>query len=364
LPLKIGVNALYLKPGAVGGTEVYLRSLLAAMAVVDGENEWIVFANSETPRDLMPEAPNFVWAPQPVGATFRPGRILYEQFVLPGKASGVDVLFNPGFTAPAWGPKSVTVFHDLQHKRHPEHFRWFDLPFWDLLLWSSVKRSARLISVSDSTHADLLKYYGAQSDVIPHGVDAEYFAIGERRSPEKFLLCVSTLHPHKNHLRLIRAYSRFKKEHPDYRLVLAGLRGFAAVQIESEIARLGLEASIRVTGWIRRQELFDLYAHAAGVVYPSTFEGFGLPVLEAMAAQVPLASSNIEPMRSLVDGCALEFDPLNEDAIVESLERLVTAPPPPGPALDRARQFRWELAARKTLETLKSAAVSGERLRR
>jgi glycosyltransferase involved in cell wall biosynthesis len=355
LPLKIGVNALYLKPGAVGGTEVYLRSLLAAMAVVDRENEWIIFANSETPRDLMPDAPNFVWAPQRVGATFRPGRILYEQFVLPRKAAGVDVLFNPGFTAPAFGPNSVTVFHDLQHKRHPEHFRWFDLPFWDVLLWSAAKRSARLIAVSQSTHDDLLKYYGIRSEVIPHGVDPEYFAVGERRRPEKFILCVSTLHPHKNHLRLIRAYSRFRKDHLGYGLVLAGLRGFAAVQIEAEIARLGLEAEIRITGWIPKQELFDLYARAAGVIYPSTFEGFGLPVLEAMAAQVPLASSNVEPMHGLIDGRAIEFDPLNENAIADSLEKLISAPPPPGPALGRACEFSWELAAERTLAVLISA---------
>jgi glycosyltransferase involved in cell wall biosynthesis len=358
LPLKIGVNALYLKPGAVGGTEVYLRKLLGAMAIVDQENQWIVFANSETPRDFMPTAPNFVWAPQPIGATFRPGRILYEQFVLPIRAARVDVLFNPGFTAPAFGSKNVTVFHDLQHKRHPEHFRWFDLPFWDLLLWASARRSSRLVVVSESTHRDLFKYYKVRSDIIPHGVDPEYFAVGERRRPEPLLLCVSTLHPHKNHLRLIRAFARFKKDHPQYSLVLAGLRGFAAGQIEEEIARLNLTESVRVTGWIPEAELLDLYARASAMVYPSTFEGFGMPVIEAMAAQVPLACSNIEPLHSLVDGHAIEFDPLDEDAIAEALERLIATPPAAGPALERARQFSWDLAARRTLEVFKSAARS------
>ena len=356
MPIQIGVNALYLKPGAVGGTEVYLRSLLAAMSTVDQENEWIVFANSETPRDLVPEVPNFTFAPQSVNASFRPGRILYEQLVLPRKAARADVLFNPGFTAPVFGPKTVTVFHDLQHKRHPEHFRWFDLPFWNLLLWTSAKRSNRLITVSQATHDDLKKFYGLESDVILHGVDPQYFAIGARRLPEKFLLCVSTLHPHKNHLRLIRAYSRFRESYPEYDLVLAGLRGFAADQIEAEIARLGLAGHIRITGWVSQQELYDLYAGAAGMVYPSTFEGFGMPVIEAMAAQVPLASANIEPLHSLVDGHSLEFDPSDEDAITEALIGLINAPPPAGPALVRARQFSWEQAARQTLAVLKSTS--------
>ena len=357
MPLKIGVNALYLKPGAVGGTEIYLRSLLTAMATIDQENTWIIFANSETPDDLKPPAANFVWSAQPVGATFRPGRILYEQLVLPRRAADVDVLFNPGFTAPAFGATNVTVFHDLQHKRHPEHFRWFDLPFWDLMLWMSAKRSGRLIAVSKSTHDDLSKYYRRDSDIIHHGVDPQYFAIGERRRPEKMLLCVSTLHPHKNHLRLIRAFGSFVATHPDYHLVLAGMRGFAVKEIESEIARLGLTGNVRITGWIPQSELFDLYTRAAGMVYPSTFEGFGMPVIEAMAAQVPLACSNIEPIRTLAAGCALEFDPLDEEAIALALPRLIDSPPPLGPALERARQFSWEEAARRTLAVLESAAV-------
>lgn len=361
MPLKIGVNALYLKPGAVGGTEIYLRSLLSAMAVIDSENSWTIFANSETPPDLMPSAPNFVWAPQPIGATFRPGRILYEQLVLPRRAAKVDILFNPGFTAPFFGTANVTVFHDLQHKRHPEYFRWFDLPFWDLLLWGSAKRSRRVITVSQSTHDDLARYYRLKSDIISHGVDPQYFAIGESRRPEKLLLCVSTLHPHKNHVRLIRAFAKFQQRYADYHLVLAGIRGFAVKEIEAEIVAHNLTTAVRITGWIPQAELFDLYARAAGMVYPSTFEGFGMPVIEAMAAQVPLACSNIEPLHSLVDGCAIEFDPLSEDAITRALYGLIESPLSIAPALARARQFSWEQAAHQTLAVIQSAATDRPR---
>ena len=160
--VRIGVNALYLIPGGVGGTEIYLRELLSALAELDQVNEYLVFTNLETQSDLVPKQANFHWKPQAVHARFRPARILWEQIVLPVEAARyrLDVLFNPGFTAPVFSPcRQVTVFHDLQHKRHPEYFRWFDLPFWRLLLWAAAHRSHRLIAVSEATRADLLRFY-------------------------------------------------------------------------------------------------------------------------------------------------------------------------------------------------------------
>src|SRR5215472_9800585 len=113
---RIGVNALYLIPGGVGGTEIYLRELLAALARIDSKNEYFVFANSETGADLIPKQSNFFWKPQPIRAVFRPGRILWEQFILPFEAARcrLDVLFNPVFTAPIISPcPLVTTYHDL-----------------------------------------------------------------------------------------------------------------------------------------------------------------------------------------------------------------------------------------------------------
>src|ERR1700733_1826777 len=210
--IRIGVNALYLIPGGVGGTEIYLRELLAALAELDQVNEYLVFTNLESQSDLVPKQANFHWKPQAVHARFRPARILWEQVVLPFEAARyhLDVLFNPGFTAPLFSPcRQVTVFHDLQHKRHPEYFRWFDLPFWRLLLWASAHRSHRLIAVSEATKTDLLRFYNLRADrgtVVPHGVNPEFFTL-DRSQPKPYLLCVSTLHPHKNIERLIRAYS-------------------------------------------------------------------------------------------------------------------------------------------------------------
>ncbi len=352
--LRIGVNALYLIPGSVGGTEIYLRELLAALAELDQVNEYLVFTNLETQSGLVPKQANFHWKPQAVHARFRPARILWEQIVLPFEAARyrLDVLFNPGFTAPVFSPcRQVTVFHDLQHKRHPEYFRWFDLPFWRLLLWAAAHRSDRLIAVSEATRADLLRFYRVPEErvaVIAHGVEPAFSRL-DRSHTESYLLCVSTLHPHKNLPRLIRAYGRKKR---DFRLVLAGLRGFHAESIERQIEEMGLRDSVQITGWVPREELYSLYERARAFVYPSMFEGFGMPVLEAMAAGIPVACSDIPPLREVAGDAALYFDPLNEDAIAASIERVMSDPHLRDrlaqAGRERARPFTWERCAEQT----------------
>jgi glycosyltransferase involved in cell wall biosynthesis len=355
---RFGVNALYLIPGKVGGTEIYLRELLAALARIDSTNEYFVFTNFETDADLVPRQANFKWKPQAVHAHFRPGRILWEQIVLPLEISRyrLDALLNPGFTAPILAPcPCATVFHDLQHKRHPEHFRWFDLPFWRILLWASAYRSRRIIAVSEATRDDLLHFYRwttGRVTVIPHGVEAAFFAL-ERNQIEPYVLCVSTLHPHKNLDRLIRAYAR----HPrNFQLVLAGMRGFHTEVLEALIAELGVVESVKLTGWIPRADLYRLYERALAFIYPSTFEGFGMPVLEALAAGIPSACSDIPPLRAVAGDAALFFDPVDEDAIAAALERIVSdnelriGLAEAGPR--QARQFTWEHAAEQTLQVL------------
>jgi glycosyltransferase involved in cell wall biosynthesis len=355
---RIGINALYLIPGGVGGTEIYLREILAALAEIDANNEYFVFTNLETGADLIPRQANFRLVPQAVHAAFRPGRILWEQIALPREAARwrLDAMFNPGFTAPfAARCANVTTFHDLQHKRHPEYFLWFDLPFWRILLWASARRSGRLIVPSEATRADLLQYYGIPPErvaMIPHGVNAEFYKL-PRQDLEPLLLCVSTLHPHKNIESLIRAYAhRTRKQ----RLVLAGMRGFHARPIERLIAKLGLEDRIEITGWIPRDKLIALYGRAWAFVYPSTFEGFGMPVLEAMAAGIPVACSDIAPLREVAGDAALLFDPSDEDAMAEALDRIVEDEnlrrrlAKSGP--ERARGFTWRRAARATLDAL------------
>jgi glycosyltransferase involved in cell wall biosynthesis len=366
--MRIGVNALYLIPGGVGGTEIYLRNLLDALARAAPEHDFFVFTNAETGTDI---AAGMHVLTQPVRAVNRAMRLVYEQTELPARAHALrlDCLFNPGFTAPvARACPNVTVFHDLQHKRHPEHFRWFDLPAWRLFLWASVKRSQILIADSEATAADLRRYYRVPDDrirVAPLGVEDRFFAIAKERAPEPFILCASTLHPHKNLNRMIRAFDLFRRRHPEYRLVITGVRGFETHAIERLVAELGCGDSVEVTGWIERERIFDLFRRAAAVVYPSTFEGFGLPVVEAMAAGVPLACSDIEPLRSMAGEAALRFPPDETEAIDAAMERLVSEPDTfaalTATGRERASHFTWESCARKTLDAIYAATEAGPR---
>ena len=353
--MKIGVNALYLIPGGVGGTEIYLRNLLVAFSKIGHPHEIVSFVNDETPAAPLPGA----CVPLGVKAANRPARIAAEQTTLPIACARhkIDVLLNPGFTAPLCAPcPTVTVFHDLQHKRHPEHFRWWDLPFWRMLLFQSAVSSTRLIAVSHNTKRDLLHYYPLSAnkiDVIHHGVDPSFFTIP--RAPESILLCVSTLHPHKNMERLVRVFGSFHARHPELRLVLAGIRGFATQRIESAIAATGAAHAIEITGWLELEALRSLYSRARAFIYPSTFEGFGMPVLEAMAAGIPTACSDIPPLREVAADTAILFDPTDDASLLAALERVVADPPDMAPAIARARDFTWEAAARATLASCEAA---------
>jgi glycosyltransferase involved in cell wall biosynthesis len=364
-PLRIGVNALYLIPGGVGGTEIYLRQLLGALAEIDARNQYFIFTNGETGADLPPPQPNFHGVPLRVRARFRPARIIWEQTVLPLAVArlDLDVLLNPGFTAPVYcGCAAVNVFHDMQHKRHPEHFRWFDLPFWRALLFASAHTATLLLADSEETCADVLRYYRLPPErvrLVRLGVDPVFF--GLRRAPEQLLLTVSTLHPHKGLDTLLAAFAQFRRTKPGFRLVVAGLRGFHAEALEKLRADLGLTDAVEFTGWIPREQLYDLYERAWAFLYPSTFEGFGMPVVEALAAGIPTGCSNLAPLQDIAGDAALLFEPGNVEQLCSAMWRLVgddtlrTRLAVDGPA--RAAAFSWIATARATLDAIVTATA-------
>lgn len=380
MALRIGINALYLIPGGVGGTEIYLRHLLQALHVVDDRNQYFVYVNKETDPELVPRADSFHLVRCPVAARHRPLRIIYEQTVLPAllRKHRISVVLNPGYTGPVAAPcPAVAVFHDLQHKVHPEFFRAAQLPFWIVLLWAAGRTSKRIIAVSPNTAADLSRYMpfaAAKISIVPHGVDSTFAEIAKRRrlrpgrtetagitsGTKPFLLTVATLHPHKNLDRLIQAFAGFHATRPQYRLIVAGLRGFATTQIETLIRNLHLTDCVELTGWIPRADLYNLFEHADGFVAPSLFEGFGLTLAEALAAGIPTACSNISVSDAVAGTIAVRFDPHSVAAIRDAMHKVTgdrafrelaqTA----GPA--QVRFLSWTRTAALTLEQLVNAA--------
>lgn len=369
--LRIGVNALYLIPGGVGGTEIYLRNLLQALSGIDRRSEYFVYVNRETGVDLCPPQANFAPVDTGVKASFRPGRLLWEQLRLPShtRSDKLDVLFSPGFTTPATGRgQRVTVIHDLQHKRQPQNFGRIERAAWDWCVAQSIKSSSLLITVSENSKKDIMEFYGVpDSDirVVPHGVEDDFFGLkkNETYGPEiptdaglpdaPYLLAVSTVHPHKNWEKLLDAYQVVSREEENLHLAVCGLPGKSWDNVKSLIASKGLSERVHLLGWQPRKTLIGLFKYAEALVFPSTFEGFGMPVLEAMAAGVPIACSDIPPLRELANGCASFFDPHSRDdmaAAIRSLRqdefqkmKFVAA------GLERAQNSTWRRAAEQTL---------------
>jgi len=376
--LRIGVNALYLIPGGVGGTEIYLRNLLDALAEIDRRNEYFVYLNRETGLDLCPRQANFAPVETGVKASFRPGRLIWEQLRLPShsRTDKLDVLFSPGFTAPLTGRgKRVTVIHDLQHKRQPQNFGRFELMAWDWCVAQSVKTASTIITVSESSKKDIIEFYGVPKQdvrVVSHGVEDDFFGLkkNETYGPEllteaglpdaPYLLAVSTVHPHKNWERLIDAYEAVARQEADLQLVVCGLPGKSWDEVKTLIAGKGLSKRVHLLGWQPRKTLIGLFKYAEALVFPSTFEGFGMPVLEALAAGTPVACSDIGPLRELAEGCASFFDPYSSDDIAAAIRGLrqdefqrmkfVTA------GLERSMNSTWQRAAQQTLAIFLEAA--------
>jgi glycosyltransferase involved in cell wall biosynthesis len=289
-----------------------------------------------------------------------------EQQLLPGmaKREGVDLVHSLASTAPVRGPfRRITTVHDLIYLVYPEaHFGVLALGM-RVVVGLAVRRSHRLITGSQSTAHDLetrLNVPAAKIDVVPNGVTLppagspdvaalrRKYELGER----KVVLAASAKRPHKNLPRLLDALASMAPERRPV-VLLPGYPTEHERELREQAARLGIEPDTRFLGWVDADELEAFYAVSDGFVMPSLYEGFGLPVLEAMARAVPVACSDRSSLPEVAGDAALLFDPEDVRAIAGALEQLLydeaTAARlrEAGPA--RAREFSWTRTAQETL---------------
>jgi glycosyltransferase involved in cell wall biosynthesis len=378
VPRHIGLNLIFLVPGETGGMEIAARELIPALlAAAPAGMRFTAFVNREASagelgngaagveelRQLLP------LVTVPVHARNRVQWVLGEQTLLPALAARakVDLVHSLASTAPLWGRfRRVVTVHDLIYARFPEAHAGLREKGMRVLVPAAARRSDRVIADSSSTRDDLIELLGlppARIDVVPLGLGAVRRAqpLGERELRERLdldarriVLSLSAKRPHKNLLALIGALALIEAaERPT--LVLAGYPTAHEAQLRERAHALGLDEHVRFVGWLSDAEVEGLWAIADAFVFPSLYEGFGLPVLEAMARGVPVACADASSLPEVAGDAALLFDPHDEPAIAQAISRLLGEPALAerlrAAGLQRAQRFTWERTARATIDS-------------
>jgi glycosyltransferase involved in cell wall biosynthesis len=268
--------------------------------------------------------------------------------------------------------RSVFTIHDTAYLRFPEYHLPRNRRYLRVMMPRFLRRADRIIAVSESTRRDALRFYRLDPEkieVIPEGVDARFrpnldpATVSRVRIryglPERFVLCVGTIEPRKNLPTLLEAYAALRPRHEDVGLVIAGAKGWLYERFFDRLRSLGLEREVVLTGFVPDEDMPALLDAAEVFAFPSEFEGFGLPPLEAMASGTPVVCSNAASLPEVVGDAGLLLPPRDVGAWVEALGRVLDdghlRAGLRDRGLERARRFGWDAAARKTLDVYRSA---------
>ncbi|MGH2880974.1 MAG: glycosyltransferase family 4 protein [Solirubrobacteraceae bacterium] len=373
--MHVGLNLIFLVPGETGGMEVAARELIPALVAAAPEGmRFTAFVNREAGGakdgpwgELLPAVT------VPVNARNRLQWVRGEQLLLPRLAArhGVDLVHSLASTAPARGRfRRVVTVHDLIYARFPQaHAGIRDLGM-RLLVPLATRRSDRVIVDSQSTGDDLVELLGTpreRIDVVPLGVGSvrrgepapertvrERFSLGDRQ----IALSLSAKRPHKNLSALIDALALIPAKGRPL-LVLPGYPTAHEAELRQRAVAAGVADDVRFLGWEQSELIEGLWSIAEVFVYPSLYEGFGLPVLEAMARGVPVACSNASSLPEVAGDAALLFEPQDVSAIAQAIQLVLSDPVQAqrlrAAGLARARLFSWERTAQATLDVYRRA---------
>lgn len=313
--------------------------------------------------------------------TWRPTvRILWEQLVQPLalRRTGVDLLHALAFIAPVISPcPFVVTVYDLSFLRYPEAFRPFNRWYLTTLTGYSVRRARAVITISESTRQDVIHFFNVPPEQV-HSIycgtddsfrplpaaEVEAFRI-KKGLPDTFVLYLGTLEPRKNVEGLIRAYAGWREQEPSAPLlVIVGGKGWYYEQIFELVEQLNLSQAVCFPGFVPQAELPLWYNAATLFVYPSFFEGFGLPVLEAMACGTPVIASagSSLPEVTGTEGAACLVEPADVEALAAAMAQVSDNPDLRATMSERGRAraagFRWEKTARETVEIYRKVLAS------
>jgi len=348
----------------LSGVGYYTARLLSGLAQRlgrSGLSELVVVANGPVP---IPQAPGVRLQP----SRHLPVRAAWMELSVPRalRDAGADVAHFTNYTAPLRldVPYLVTV-HDMSLALLPWCYTWKMRLIVPRVLPRVVRRARLVLAPSAATRDDVVRLLGIDPGrvrVIPHAAPRGFdpsLAPPDAHEPPYFLF-VGNLEPRKNLARALRAFARVAPSLPDHRFVIAGAPGWKYDDVLREAARPELARRVELRGYVPEDELPALYRNAAAFVYPSLYEGFGMPVIEAMACGTPVLASNVAALPELAEGAALLVDPLDEAAIASAMHALGSDAAlrrrlrEAGPV--RAARYSWERTCDLTLEAYREAA--------
>lgn len=374
-PIHIGLNAhlLSLSQSYRGaGISWYIFNLLKNLARVSPDFCYSAFLSDRTFQE-----PSLALHLSHLPTQRPVVRILWEQFLQPLalRQAGVDLLHALAFVAPLAAPcPFVVTVYDLSYLRTPEAFRPFNRWYLRQFTANSVKRARAVIAISESTRQDVINLLGAppeQVHTVYCGADEQFRPLpapeiaafkAMRGLPDTFVLFLGTLEPRKNVAGLLRAYALWRDQEPNAPpLVIAGGKGWYYRHIFGLVGSLNLTNTVRFTDYVPQSELPLWYNAASLFVYPSHFEGFGLPVLEAMACGTPVITSTASSLPEVTgtDGAACLVAPADNEALAEAMRQVMAdrdlRAGMARQGLDRAAGFRWDKTAQETVAVYRKA---------
>ncbi len=349
-----------------GGIGRYTRELIAALARLDDRTDYRLFAAGMPSSKLpAPPGPNFTWKPARLSAKWFARLWHRARLPIPIEvwAGTVRLLHAPDFTLPPvrQGTRTLLTVHDLSFVRAPETTTASLRAYLNRAVPHSVARADHVLADSQATRQDLIDLYGTPPDkisVLYGGVDARFAPVEDRDIVQivrarygigegSFILSVGTVQPRKNYVRLVEALHRLDR--PDLRLVIVGGKGWLDDPLYRRIEALKMEKQVRLLGFVRDEDLPTLYSTAEVFAFPSLYEGFGLPLLEAMACGVPVVASRTSSLPEVVGEAGLLVDPHDVDGLADALTHVLSDTELRQKLIAlghrRARQFTWERAA-------------------
>ena len=342
----IGISLLTLVPGLSGGSETYARELCRALARV-GSLSYRVFVPTVA-IDAADGLPSSVVSRYRASRTM-PGRVAAMSLAALHpkplrrelELDALDALHFPlsVMLPPVSSPPTATTVVDLQHEELPEFFGRAELAYRKAVYGRTIRRSRLVVAISEHSRSTLIERFALAPEhvrAIPLAVDHDAFRRDDAVQRGEYLLYPARPWPHKNHARLFDAFARLRTRRPDLRLVLTGEGDYGP-----------LPPGVEARGRVSRDDLVRLYQGAAALAFPSLYEGFGMPVLEAMACGCPVACSNVTSVPEVAGDAARMFDPRDVEGIVAALEEVLNDPEPwVALGLERARAFTWDACAR------------------